>query len=70
MIRMRTSTVTLIAGIISFIAGAAIFILALFARILDPDGAGLAGVLLIILFIILMFATIAIRNKERADREE
>ena len=47
---MRYSTICLVAAIICFIAGAGIFMLALFARMFDPQPAGAIGLVLIMAF--------------------
>ena len=67
---MRPSTVCLIAAVICFIAGAAIFMLALFARTVDPQTGGAVGSVLIIAFLALSMVNIALRNKERAKEEK
>ena len=67
---MKNSTICLIASIVCFSIGAAIFILALFARIFDPQPAGGIGLALIMAFFVLSMATIAFRNKERAEEEK
>lgn len=64
---MRHSTVCLISGIVCFVAGAAIFALALFGRMLDPEIGGGIGSSLIFIFLILMMVTVMLRNKERSD---
>ena len=67
---MRNSTICLIAAIICFVAGAGIFMLALFARMFDPQPAGAIGLILIFAFLFLSMANIAFRNKERAEEEK
>ena len=67
---MRPSTICLLAGIVCFIAGAAIFMLALFARAIDPHTGGAVGSVLIIAFLALSMINIALRNKERAEEEK
>ena len=67
---MRYSTICLVAAIICFIAGAIIFMLALFAKIFDPEPAGAVGAVLILAFLVLSIANIAFRNKERAEEEK
>ena len=67
---MRPSTICLIAGIICFIVGATIFMLALFARAIDPQTGGAVGSVLIIAFLALSIINIALRNKERAEEEK
>ena len=67
---MRPSTICLVAALICFIAGAAIFMLALFARTIDPQTGGAAGSTLIIAFLALSMVNIALRNKERAKEEK
>ena len=67
---MRTSTVCLISSVVCFIVGVTIFILALFARIFDPEVAGGIGSILIIAFLFLSILTIMIRNKERLEEEK
>jgi len=67
---MRYSTICLVAAIICFVAGAGIFMLALFARMFDPKPAGAIGLVLIFAFLFLSMATIAFRNKERAEEEK
>ena len=67
---MRPSTICLIAAIVCFIAGAAIFMLALFARAIDPQTGGAIGSILIIAFLALSMVNIALRNRERAEEEK
>ena len=67
---MRPSTICLVAAVICFIAGAAIFMLALFAKTIDPETGGAAGSILIIAFLVLSMVNIALRNKERAEEEK
>ena len=67
---MRYSTICLVAAIVCFTAGAIIFMLALFAKALDPEPAGAAGLILILAFLFLSMANIAFRNKERAEEEK
>lgn len=67
---MRPSTICLVAAVICFIAGAAIFVLALFAKTIDPETGGAAGSILIIAFLALSMVNIALRNKERAEEEK
>ena len=67
---MKPSTICLISGIICFIAGAAIFILALFTKTLEPKSAGAVGSILIVLFLFLSMGTIVLKNKERAQEEK
>ena len=67
---MKASTICLVSSIICFAIGATIFILALFARIFDPEVAGGIGSILIIAFLFLSILTIIIRNKERAEEEK
>lgn len=64
---MRYSTVCLTSGIVCFIAGAVIFALALFGRMLDPEIGGSIGSTLIFIFLVLMMVTVIFRNKERSD---
>ena len=68
--RMKYSTICLVAAIICFTAGAIIFMLALFARALDPQPAGAVGLVLIMAFLFLSMANIAFRNKERTEEKE
>ena len=67
---MKYSTICLIASIACFIAGAIIFMLALFARMLEPQSAGAVGSILIMAFLFLSIGTILLRNKERAEEEK
>ena len=67
---MRPSTICLLAAVVCFIAGAIIFMLALFARTIDPQTGGAVGSVLIIAFLALCMVNIALRNKERAQEEK
>ena len=67
---MRPSTICLVTAVICFIAGAVIFMLALFARTIDPQTGGAVGSILIIAFLALSLVNIALRNKERAKEEK
>ena len=67
---MRPSSICLIVAVICFIAGAIIFMLALFARTIDPQTGGAVGSILIIAFLALSLVNIALRNKERAKEEK
>ena len=67
---MRYSTICLVAAIICFIAGAAIFMLALFARMFDPEPAGAVGAVLIMAFLFLSIANIAFRNRKGRKRRK
>ena len=66
---MRPSAICLVAAIVCFITGAAIFILALFARMFDPVVAGGIGSILIMAFLFLSIANIILRNKELAEEK-
>ncbi len=66
---MRKSTVCLASSIICFAVGVAIFMLALFARAIEPKTGGAIGSILILAFLFLSIATIIIRNKEREQEE-
>ena len=67
---MRPSSICLIVAVICFIAGAIIFMLALFARTIDPQTGGAVGSILIIAFLALSMVNIALRNRERAQEEK
>ena len=67
---MRASTVCLVSGIVCFTVGIIIFMLALFARTIEPQTGGAIGSILILAFLFLSIATILFRNKERAEEEK
>ena len=67
---MKASTVCLVSSIICFTVGIIIFMLALFARSIEPKTGGAIGSILILAFLFLSIATILFRNKERAEEEK
>ena len=67
---MRLSTICLISSIACFAAGAAIFMLALFAKAIEPKTGGAIGSVLTLAFLFLSIATIIVRNKEREQEKE
>ena len=67
---MKASTICLVSSIICFAIGATIFILALFARVLDPKVAGGVGAVFIMAFLGLTIANILLRNKELTEEKK
>ena len=55
---------------VCFTVGIIIFMLALFARTIEPKTGGAIGSILILAFLFLSIATILFRNKERAEEEK
>ena len=67
---MRPSTICLIAAIVCFAIGAAIFMLALFGGMFDPKVAGGIGVVFIMAFLMFSILNIILRNKEIAAEKK
>lgn len=61
---LKKSQIFLLLSFASFMAGAIIFALALFLRIMDPKTAGAVGAVLVILFIPLALLALYFKNKE------